>query len=462
MADTMSSGDYWAEFPLTYRAEQIAVIMRWVRAGESGVVVGGSGSGKSNLLGFLSSRPEAVRPYLADAPTQYYFLRLDINSLPALTTPYFYRGLIQTLAEAAAELGENIQQPMEQMLQGRVDWADTFQALTILRKAHRLVIQPAGKKVIWLLDRFDEACRRLDVQTLSSLRSLRDQFKGQLCYVVAARHPLARLRDPHEIDEFYELVAANLCWVGPMVERDARWVADQMAARLRVTFDEVEVSQLLAVTGGLPAFIKLACLALAEGAVSKAESTPTWAEKLLARSEFQRNCQEIWNDLSAGEQAALTALSAGADERLLDPDAIIYLEQTGLLARSAQGKKASLFSPILARFIGQQRERRPGMLELHPKTRAVLRGGLPLGVELTAHEDRLLSFFLEHPGEICDKDVLIQAVWPGEVVFEGISDDRLTQLVRRLREKIELDATGPTYIQTVRGRGYRFAQPGEK
>jgi DNA-binding response OmpR family regulator len=29
--------------------------------------------------------------------------------------------------------------------------------------------------------------------------------------------------------------------------------------------------------------------------------------------------------------------------------------------------------------------------------------------------------------------------------------------VRRLREKIEPDASHPTYIQTVRGVGYRFA-----
>lgn len=137
---------------------------------------------------------------------------------------------------------------------------------------------------------------------MNSLRSLRDQFKGQLCYVVFTRHPLARLRDPGEIDEFFEIVAANTCWVGLMNEWDARWIARQMAERLKATYSEAEVAQLIEVTGGLPAFMKLGCLALAEGALDKGGSVQSWAEQLLTRLEFQRNCEEIWNDLLPEEQ----------------------------------------------------------------------------------------------------------------------------------------------------------------
>jgi DNA-binding winged helix-turn-helix (wHTH) protein len=348
---------------------------------------------------------------------------------------------------------------MSRLTQGTVNWDDAFQVMTILQKAHRLVIQGEGKKIVWLLDRFDAAYRRLGAQTLSSLRSLRDQFKGQLCYVVAIRHPLSRLRDPREVDEFHEIVVANTCWVGPMVERDARWIARQMAERLNVSFSEVEIRQLIDVTGGLPAFMKLACIALAEGELSKGETSSTWTEKLLTRPEFQRNCQEIWDDLASEEQNALIALSAGADEQALEPDPVVYLEQTGLLVRPVPGEQATIFSPILSRFLIQQRGETAGVLELHPRTRAVLRNGVPLNIELTAHEDRLLSFFLERPGEICTKDILMRAVWPDEALLEGVRDDRLAQLIKRLREKIEPTLTKPTYIQTVRGRGYRFVQP---
>jgi DNA-binding winged helix-turn-helix (wHTH) protein len=279
--------------------------------------------------------------------------------------------------------------------------------------------------------------------------------------VLFTRHPLARLRDPREIDEFHEIVAGNTCWMGLMVERDARWIARQMAGRLRTTFGEQEVTRLIEITGGLPAFMKLACLALTEGALSQEGPGQNWVEQLLERPEFQRNCQEIWQDLSFEEQKVLSALSVGANETQVDQDSLAYLEQAGLLARRTPDEKVRIFSPILAAFIAQQKGDTAGALELDPKTRAVLRDGTPLNVELTAYEDRLLTYFLEHTSEVCQKDSLMQVIWPEEQIVEGIRDDRLAQLIKRLREKIEPDPAHPIYIQTMRGRGYRFAQPGE-
>jgi two-component system KDP operon response regulator KdpE len=62
---------------------------------------------------------------------------------------------------------------------------------------------------------------------------------------------------------------------------------------------------------------------------------------------------------------------------------------------------------------------------------------------------------------VCEKDDLIQAVWPEDKIFEqGIRDDSLAQLVRRLRKKIEPDPASPRRIHTIPGRGYRF-KPGE-
>jgi DNA-binding response OmpR family regulator len=89
----------------------------------------------------------------------------------------------------------------------------------------------------------------------------------------------------------------------------------------------------------------------------------------------------------------------------------------------------------------------------------VWRGDTELPVALTKKEDLLLSDFLAHTGELRTKDALVRAVWPDDVPLKGVRDDRLAQLVRRLREKIEFDASEPCYIVTVHGQGYRFVQP---
>jgi DNA-binding winged helix-turn-helix (wHTH) protein len=420
------------------------------------MVVGSSGVGKSNLAGFLGGRPDVVAANMALKPEQYCLLLLDVNRLPELTAPFFYRSLYQTLQDAAEQLEPQLGQTIQTLNFAQVNWADSFAVLTLLQRAHRLFIRQAGKKIVWLFDRFDEACQRLDAQTLNSLRGLRDQFKGELIYLVFTRQPLARLRPLAEIDEFYEILAANTCWLGPMVERDSRWMTGHMAERLRTSFTEPTVRQLLTITGGLPAFLKGACLAVAQGDLEPIQSSQEWVNLLLARPEFQRNCQEIWRDLTLEEQQTLNALSAGTEARLLDAQAVAYLQRTGLLT-----PQATLFSPIFAAHVAQQRGSEAGLIELHPKTRAVLRGGVALNIELTPSEDRLLSFLLEHPGEICQKDTLIHAVWPHDYVGQGISDERLAQLIKRLRDKIEPNPVEPMYIQTVRGRGYRLVQPGD-
>jgi DNA-binding response OmpR family regulator len=187
------------------------------------------------------------------------------------------------------------------------------------------------------------------------------------------------------------------------------------------------------------------------------QSGQSWTQQLLARPEFQRDCQEIWTDLTPEEQQGLLPLSAGIDEKMVDAGTLAYLEKIGLLTRNAPDKKVRIFSPIFESFVVRQRETGAGVIELHPKTRAVMRDGLVLNIELTPSEDRLLSYFLEHAAEICEKDTLMRAVWPHEQMVVG--DSRLAQLVKRLREKIELDPVNPVYIQTARGRGYRFVQP---
>jgi DNA-binding response OmpR family regulator len=77
---------------------------------------------------------------------------------------------------------------------------------------------------------------------------------------------------------------------------------------------------------------------------------------------------------------------------------------------------------------------------------------------LTAKEHLLLKYLQAHPNQVCEKDELIRAVWSEDKAFvKGIRDDSLAQLVRRLREKIEVDPSNPKHIFAVPGRGYRFA-----
>ena len=73
-------------------------------------------------------------------------------------------------------------------------------------------------------------------------------------------------------------------------------------------------------------------------------------------------------------------------------------------------------------------------------------------VELTATEFRLLALLMERRGRVQGRDRLLNDVWGYETVIDTRTVDTH---VRRLREKL-----GPlaTYIETIRGVGYRISE----
>jgi DNA-binding response OmpR family regulator len=72
---------------------------------------------------------------------------------------------------------------------------------------------------------------------------------------------------------------------------------------------------------------------------------------------------------------------------------------------------------------------------------------------LTATEYRLLEELVRHAGTMLPNALLVKRVWGAGTHGPG----NLKAFVRRVRAKLGDDAEQPTYIETVRGMGYRFA-----
>ncbi len=90
-------------------------------------------------------------------------------------------------------------------------------------------------------------------------------------------------------------------------------------------------------------------------------------------------------------------------------------------------------------------------LEVDPRARRVTVRGEE--VALTVREFDLLLFLARHPGQVFSRDQLMDTVWN----FSFYTDSStVTVHVRRLRTKIEVDASAPQWLQTVWGVGYRF------
>ncbi len=95
-----------------------------------------------------------------------------------------------------------------------------------------------------------------------------------------------------------------------------------------------------------------------------------------------------------------------------------------------------------------------GEIVLDRTARQVWRAGRP--VDLRQREFELLRVLMENAGKALSREALLDHVW-GE---QWVGDPRTLDVhIRWLREKLEHDPSEPRYIQTVRGYGYRFAEP---
>ncbi|MFD6440469.1 response regulator transcription factor [Peribacillus sp. NPDC060186] len=92
-----------------------------------------------------------------------------------------------------------------------------------------------------------------------------------------------------------------------------------------------------------------------------------------------------------------------------------------------------------------------GPFELSANEKEVKKNGK--AIELTAKEIGLMSCFMHHPNQILSKETLFEHVWGDD--FFG-SDNTVMVHIRRLREKIELDPSKPSFLITVKGLGYKL------
>ena len=96
-------------------------------------------------------------------------------------------------------------------------------------------------------------------------------------------------------------------------------------------------------------------------------------------------------------------------------------------------------------------------LRLDREARRVFVGNRELDPPLSLPQYRLLELLIDLKGGVCTREQVITAVWP-DVISEGVSEQAIDALVRRLRDRLaELDSEHQ-YIVTVRGHGFRLDQ----
>src|SRR5215470_19173371 len=89
------------------------------------------------------------------------------------------------------------------------------------------------------------------------------------------------------------------------------------------------------------------------------------------------------------------------------------------------------------------------------RTRELRRGNTR--VSLTGQPLEMLRLLLERPGEVVEREELVQQLWPNGTFVDF--EHSLNAAIKRLRAALGDDAENPRFVETLPRRGYRFIAP---
>lgn len=146
----------------------------------------------------------------------------------------------------------------------------------------------------------------------------------------------------------------------------------------------------------------------------------------------------------ADEFDKVLALELGADDYVTKP-----FSMREVMARVKARLRRKIPELVVSEESGDKL--REGNLEIDLKKYEVLKNGEV--IELTLREFELLKFLWQAKGQVFTREDLLTKVWG----YEYYGDVRTVDVtIRRLREKVEDDASKASFVLTKRGVGYYF------
>lgn len=437
------------EHPISsYRQEIAAPLFKVIRDGDSCAVIGSASVGKSRFLQFLR-QPKVMQHYLGDQADKTLLIAVDSNRLTEICEWGLYELLLTAIVEAVGH-DPDLQPLRSELNQLRYEVIINKSALLARRQvelATHMLCTEQRLKLCFLLDEFDDVYRTVPPMALANLRALRDMNKYRLCYVLLLRDHPTRLRPSNDSEGFYELFSRSILGLEPYSDVDAERMLAQLQVRKNRQISEHICNEIIRLTGGHAGLI----VALFDIIIkSETKKLPNEIEALLSKPIILDECQKLWDGLADDEHLALIHFVRGID--ISDEPMHKLLKLKGFLRTKTD--TTWIFSSLFEHFLKTQASLTDSKLHLDLKTRSVWVGSR--AIRLTAREFDLVAYLYSCEGKVCSRDEILNSLYPDEYRTGNLQDNRVDNLVRHVRKKIEPSPKRPCYLLTIRQKGYRL------
>jgi DNA-binding winged helix-turn-helix (wHTH) protein len=423
-----------ASYPLSFRKDEAQKLGEYIKQRQSVNLVGMKRVGISNFLRFFLNHNEIVKTYIS-SDQKHLFIPVDLNDLIEREIYPFWTLVLKRIVDASenSKLPDETKKKINSLFLASIQSQDLFLLIDSIRHALTLISEKDVYVTLFFL-RFDRLKDAFNPSFFDNLEGLIDATNERASYVFTSYRSIDRLfpQVKNRLSIFSRVMS-----IRPANEKDMAIIYDSYKKRYNLELTPVIEQALFHLVNGNVQYLQLALILLNEKKDQKITTEKEFLSVLLIDERITLESEELWESLTKEEKYALLQVAKGLAIQPEEKAKATYLWDTGFIQEGENSPH--VFSPLLAHYlIGKDSEDK--------KTQVV---------DLTRKEHLLFGLLESQMGEICEREKIIEVVWPEYQEF-GVSDWAIDRLVARVRVKLR-QQNSPFEIVTVRTRGYKLS-----
>ncbi len=421
-------------YALTFRQDDAKKLGELISNRHSVVLIGLKRVGISNFLKFFLFHPRVKSTYIKDAD-KHLFIHLDLNDLVERELFPFWILTLKRIVDAVKEstLPDTVKKDIESEFLTAIQSEDLFLVIDSIRQCILKIIDQGYQPTIFFI-RFDRMKDAATPAFISNLRGLYEASGRHLMYIFTS------YRDLEDFSEIFKnnsltLYSQNM-YIKPATLEDQKIIFEADRDRFHLNLDNKTEEQMLNIVGGYSQYLFLALISLHNNP-QEFKGSDDLHQYLTQNESIRQQTEELWENLNETEKIVLQKVSHDQQPTDEERQKAKYLWNSGFV--SEDNGTIKIFSPLFEYFIEHQETTENG--SGHPK-------------ELTSKENQLFNYLKEHLDQICEREDIINTVWPEEEEI-GVTDWAVDRLVARVRSKLK-SQNSEYEIVTVKTRGYKL------
>lgn len=414
-------------YPISFRSEDAQRLGELLKNRRSVVLVGMKRVGISNFLRFFLTHPEAEEKYIQEK--NHIIITVDLHDLVEREIFPFWILTLKRISDFVESHVENksIKKKVSQLFLDSIQSQDVFLTIDSIKKSIQLLIDEGLLPTIFFI-RFDRIIDAATPSFFANFQGLIDATQRKIAFVFTSVRPLSDL-SPTIFTKHALSVFTDTIYIKPAKKEDVKIILNAFAKEQNLLLSSTLQNELLRLVDGYNQYLQFALIILKE---QKTVVPPTLSQ-LLSDERIGLQSEELWESLTNEEKHLIEQVAGQKKLKELDRETGGYLFKTGYI-----DEHDKIFSKIFEEYVQEKINQK--------KDHHIL--------ELSKKEHLLLTFLEGKHDEICEREEIIEYVWP-EAENVGVSDWAIDRLVSRLRSKLK-NQNSSIEIITIKTRGYKL------